>query len=271
VSRQCELLGISRGAYYYLEDSDREEADVEMLKKIRAVLEQLPFYGYRKVARQLQKEDTSVTEKQIRRIMKRFGLQAIFPGVNLSKARIENKKYPYLLSGRVMRYPNEVWSTDLTYIKVDKGFVYVMAIIDWYSRKVLNWQVFTTMDAGQCAILLEDTISQYGCPALFNTDQGSQFTSDSFLEVLLKNEIRISMDGKNRALDNIFIERLWRSLKYEDIYLNRYETVLELKRGLMNYFHFYNTQRFHQSLDYNVPDEIYQSFQTANTVLKVAG
>ena len=174
------------------------------------------------------------------------------------------------MSGRFIRYPNEVWSTDLTYIKVGKGFVYVMAIIDWYSRKVLNCQVFTTMDAAQCALLLEDTIAQFGCPALFNTDQGCQCTAEVFTAVLLQNRIRISMDGKHRALDNIFIERFWRSLKYEDIYLKRYETVPAVKRGLTKYFHFYNTGRFHQSLEYSVPDDVYQSFQTAQAGLKTA-
>ena len=218
------------GVYYYREDPNREEADLKILQEIRSVLEQYPFYGYRKVARQLQKEDKSVTEKQTRRIIRRSGLQAVYPLLNRSKARSEHKKYPYLLSGRFIRYPNEVGSTDLTSIKVDKGFVYGMAIIDWYSRKVLNWQVF--IDVAHCALLLEDTIAQFGGPALFNTDQGCQCTADVFTTVLLQNRIQISMDGKNRALDNVFIERFWRSLKYEDIYLKRYETVTELKRGL---------------------------------------
>jgi putative transposase len=203
------------------------------LKEIRAVLELRPFYGYRKVAREMAKTDKSVTEKQIRRIMRRFGLRAVFPGRNLSRARTEHKKYPYLLEGKVIRYPNQVWSTDLTYIKIGKGFVYLMAIIDLYSRKTLCWRTFSTMDAAQYAALLEEAIVQYGCPAIFNTDQGSQFTSDVWIDVLAKNGIQISMDGKNRALDNIFIERLWRSVKYEDMYLNRRNSFLSFSVSML--------------------------------------
>ena len=161
----------------------------------------------------------------------------------------------------LIRYPNQVWSTDITYIKLPTGNVYLMAIIDWFSRKVLSWRVFNTMDAMQYANLLRETIEEYGCPAIFNTDQGSQFTSDVFIKALEDYDIQVSMDGKDRALDNIRIERLWRSLKYEDIYLKRYETMKDLKSGISAYFNFYNTARFHQSLDYNVPDEINKCFQ----------
>ena len=154
-----------------------------------------------------------------------------------------------------------LWSTDITYLRMPAGNVYLMAIIDWYSRKVLSWRVFNTMDAAQCANLLRKTIEEYGCPAIFNTDQGSQFTSNVFLQVLADNYIQVSMDGTGRALDNIRIERLWRSLKYEDIYLKRYENMRELKSGVDAYFTFYNRARFHQSLDYSVPDEMYESFQ----------
>lgn len=164
--------------------------------------------------------------------MRRFGITAVFPGKNLSKACKYHKKYPYLLRNKVIRYPNQVWSTDITYIKLPTGNVYLMAIIDWFSRKVLSWRVFNTMDALQYANLLRETIEEYGCPAIFNTDQGSQFTSDVFIKVLVDYDIQISMDGKERALDNIRIERLWRSLKYEDIYLKRYETMKELKEGM---------------------------------------
>jgi putative transposase len=172
----------------------------------------------------MREKGTMITNKQVRRIMARSGLCAVFPGKNLSKARAENAKYPYLLTGKVIRYPNQVWATDLTYIKVARGFVYLMAILDLYSRKVLSWQVFLTLEAAQCVELLKDTIARYGSPAIFNTDQGSQFTSDAFVNVLLSNSIRVStmfcetklaLDGKNRALDSIFVERLWRSLKYE--------------------------------------------------------
>lgn len=202
--------------------------------------------------------------------MRRFGITAVFPGKNLSKACKYHKKYPYLLKNKVIRYPNQVCSTDITYIKLPTGNVYLMAIIDWFSRKVLSWRVFNTMDAPQYANLPRETIEEYGCPAIFNTDQGSQFTSDVFIKVLVDYDIQISMDGKDRALDNIRIERLWRSLKYEDIYLKRYETMKELKAGINAYFNLYNTARFHQSLDYNVPDEMYKCFQYNELEIKRA-
>ena len=183
------------------------------------------------------------------------------PNKKSEETRKQEEEKDSLLKNKVIRYPNQVWSTDITYIKLPTGNVYLMAIIDWFSRKVLSWRVFNTMDALQYANLLRETIEEYGCPAIFNTDQGSQFTSDVFIKVLVDYDIQISMDGKERALDNIRIERLWRSLKYEDIYLKRYETMKELKEGINAYFNFYNTARFHQSLDYNVPDEMYKCFQ----------
>ena len=183
------------------------------------------------------------------------------PNKKSEETRKQEEEKDSLLKNKVIRYPNQVWSTDITYIKLPTGNVYLMAIIDWFSRKVLSWRVFNTMDALQYANLLRETIEEYGCPAIFNTDQGSQFTSDVFIKVLVDYDIQISMDGKDRALDNIRIERLWRSLKYEDIYLKRYETMKDLKAGVDAYFNFYNTARFHQSLDYNVPDEMYKCFQ----------
>lgn len=229
--------------------------------KIKEVQIKYPFYGYRRIWREINKDGGDTTETTVRRVMRRFGIRAIFPGKNLSKACKYHKNYPYLLKNKVIRYPNQVWSTDITYIKLPTGNVYLMAIIDWFSRKVLSWRVFNTMDALQYANLLRETIEEYGCPAIFNTDQGSQFTSDAFIKVLVDYDIQISMDGRDRALDNIRIERLWRSLKYEDIYLKRYETMKDLKAGIDAYFNFYNTARFHQSLDYNVPDEMYKCFQ----------
>lgn len=205
--------------------------DFELLKQIKAIQLEHPEKGYRKIWREIKRQGEEATEKQIRRVMNRFGLMALFPGKNLSKSCKRHKKYPYLLKNKSIRYPNQVWSTDITYIKLPSGNVYLMAIIDSYSRKVLSWQVFNMMDAGQYARLLRDTIEQYGCPAIFNTDQGAQFTSDVFTSVLIEYGIEISMDGRGRALDNILIERLWRSLKYEDIYLKYYETMGELKEG----------------------------------------
>ena len=261
ISRQCKLLGISRSQYYYEPHTEQEQKDFDLLVKIKEVQIEHPYYGYRKIWREINKHGGNTTETTVHRVMRRFGITAIFPGRNLSKACRYHKKYPYLLKNKVIRYPNQVWSTDITYIKLPTGNVYLMAIIDWFSRKVLSWRVFNSMDALQYANLLRETIEEYGCPAIFNTDQGSQFTSDVFIKVLEDYDIQISMDGKDRALDNIRIERLWRSLKYEDIYLKRYETMKDLKAGIDAYFNFYNTARFHQSLDYNVPDEMYKCFQ----------
>ena len=261
ISRQCGLLGISRSRYYYKPYSSQDEKDFNLFVKIKEVQAEHPYYGYRRLWREINKNGGDTTETTVRRLMRRFGITAIFPGKNISKASKYHKKYPYLLRNKVIRYPNQVWSTDITYIKLPHGNVYLMAIIDWFSRKVLSWRVFNTMDALQYANLLEETIEEYGCPAIFNTDQGCQFTADCFLKVLEDHDVQISMDGKDRALDNIRIERLWRSLKYEDIYLKRYENMKELKEGINAYFNFYNTMRFHQSLDYNVPDEMYKCFQ----------
>ena len=186
-------------------------------------------------------------------------MRAIYAGKRTSIPGKGHKKYPYLLRGKAIWLPNQVWATDITYIRLSGGYVYLVAIIDLYSRKVLAWRISNTMDAEFCVSALEEAIAIWGVPAIFNTDQGSQFTSDAFVEALESKGIRISMDGKNRALDNIFVERFWRTLKYEDIYLKDYETMSELKLGLRRYFEFYNSERFHAALDYATPNEIYAS------------
>jgi putative transposase len=191
--------------------------------------------------------------------MKRAGLRAIYPGKRTSMPAKHHKKYPYLLRGKGIWLPNQVWATDITYIKLAGGDVYLAAIIDIYSRKILAWRVSNTLDAEFCIAALEEAIILYGIPAIFNTDQGCQFTSDAFIAVLESNGIQISMDGVNRALDNIFIERFWRTLKYEDIYLNDYRTAIELKAGMKRYMDFYNGERFHASQDYQTPNEVYLS------------
>jgi len=227
------------------------------LKAILEVLGRRPFYGYRKVAREL--ADLGVTRKQVRRIMKRAGLRALYPGKRTSVPAKYHKKYPYLLRGKAIWLPNQVWATDITYIKLSGGVVYLAAIIDLYSRKILTWRISNTLDAEFCVAALEEAIALYGIPAIFNTDQGCQFTSDAFIAVLEGHHIEVSMDGVNRALDNIFIERFWRSLKYEDIYLNDYRTMIELKAGVKRYMEFYNGERFHASHDYQTPNEVYES------------
>lgn len=270
ITAQCEALDISRSSAYYTEQHTKHDHDVATLLLVRNVLSLRPFYGYRKVALEISKSYIPVTGKQIRRIMAKAGLKAIYPGLNLSKSRQEHMKYPYLLAGKEIRYPNQVWATDITYIKTAYGHMYLLAIIDVFSRKVLNWILTNSLDAQLFANCLRETMDCYGVPAILNTDQGCQFTSECWTKVLLDAGVRISMDGKNRALDNIYIERLWRSLKYEDIYIKHYETVKELKAGIAKYFRFYNEERFHQSLEYRTPDEMYESFQAVGLATSVA-
>ncbi len=230
---------------------------MKLVKLIVPVYTDYPFYGYRKIAKVLEKH--GITRKQVRRIMQSLGLKAIVPRPNTSKRNKEHKIYPYLLKNKLISFPNQVWATDITYIKVNGGYVYLAAILDLFSRKVLSWRLSNTMETSFCIEALEEALHKYGCPAIFNTDQGSQFTSEAFTGVLKKHDIRISMDSKGRALDNIYVERLWRSFKYEDLYIKNYENMAELKKGVKKYFHFYNTERFHQSLNYETPSEIYHS------------
>ncbi len=260
MKKQCELLGISRTAYYYQPRNEGEDKDITDLKLILKVLQKMPFYGYRKVSMKLIKGHPEMSVKRVRRIMRRFGIRAIYAKRWLSKASKEHKKYPYLLKGKVIRYPNQVWASDITYLCIPGGKVYLVVILDLYSRKILSWRLSNTPNADFCVDALEEAIERYGELAIFNTDQGNQFTSERFTNVLKSHQIEISMDGKGRALDNIYVERLWRSLKYEDIYLKSYETMKELKEGIKRYFRFYNTERFHQSLEYLTPEVMYQSF-----------
>lgn len=231
-----------------------------MLKcEIKQEYLQHPFYGYRKIFRALNDKGFSVTPKKIRRLMSKMGLSAIYPKPNLSKPGKGHKIYPYLLRDMEVEYINQVWATDITYIKQNGAYVYLVAILDLYSRRVLAWRLSNTQDASFCVEALREAIEIYGTPEIFNTDQGSQFTSDAFISELKKNHIKISMDGKGRALDNVYVERLWRSLKYENIFLNDYRNLKELKGGVKLYFEFYNTERYHQSLNYQTPDEVYFS------------
>lgn len=270
ISKQCELLNISRATYYYEYRESQAEADLEDLKRILEVLREIPFYGYRKISQALMPDHPHLTRKRVRRIMRRFGLRALYAKRSLSTARKEHKKYPYLLRGKEIRYPNQVWASDLTYLRLPGGFVYLVVILDLFSRKVLSWKLSNSMDPGFCVAALEEAIERYGEPAIFNTDQGSQFTSEAFISVLKRHSIEISMDGKGRALDNVYVERLWRSLKYEDIYLKSYETMSQMADGIDRYFEFYNSKRFHQSLDYRTPDEMYESFVPENRLPLVA-
>lgn len=260
--KQCKLLCINRSCVYYSPKGDSEEVlEVMLLLDKQYLL--TPLYGYRKLTVLLQNKGFKVNDKRVRKLMKRINWRTIYREPRTTIAIKEHKKYPYLLKGLEIANKNHVWATDITYIPMEKGFMYLCAIIDLHTRYVLNWSVSNTMNADWCAEVLEETIEKHGVPEIFNTDQGSQYTSDVHTNVLLSNGIKISMDGKGRAIDNIFIERLWRTVKYENVYLQAYSDGISLRKGLKNYFEFYNEERFHQSLDYVTPYEAYYKKEAA--------
>ena len=258
VSRQCELIGLPRSSFYREKSLGREsEENLRFMRLIDEEYTRHPFYGSRKICVWLRQLGYSINRKRVQRLMRVMGIQSIAPRPNTSKKHKAHPIYPYLLSNMQINKPNMVWCTDLTYIRLKHGFVYLVAVMDWYSRKVLSWEISNTMDDSFCVSALERAIRLHGRPQIFNTDQGSQFTGGDFTDVLKKHDIKISMDGKGRWVDNVFIEQLWRSVKYEDIYIKDYETVDALQKGLKTYFHFYNEQRPHQSFDYQTPNEMY--------------
>jgi len=261
ISRQCELFGLSRSSFYY-EPAVVGDYNLLLMRLIDEQYTQTPFYGIRRMTACLRALGHGVNRKRIGRLMRLMGLEAIYPKPNLSRATgNESIKYPYLLKGLVIQKPNHVWSTDITYIRLKQGFVYLVAVIDWFSRYVLSWEISNSLDTYFCLSAL-DKAFQKGVPEIFNSDQGSQFTSESFINSLQTSGTRISWDGRGRALDNIFVERLWRSVKYEDVYLKDYANVPEAIKGINRYFKFYNTQRPHQSLGYKTPEQVYFSNKT---------
>lgn len=255
IRQQCKLLDIPRSSYYY-QPVSISEYTLKVMNEIDMMYTKYPFYGSRKITVELRKKGYQVNIKRVKRLMKKMGIRAIYPEPNTSCPNKNHHIYPYLLKGITISYPNHVWSTDITYLRLKKGFLYLVAIIDWYSRYVLSWELSNTIDTFFCVTALEEAL-EITKPDIFNSDQGAQFTSNKFLRILLDQDIKISMDSKGRALDNIFVERLWRTVKYEDIYLKNYETVHEIYRGLKEYFYFYNYSRPHQSLRYKTPSEIY--------------
>ena len=260
LKRQCVLAGVSRATVYARRQPKVvDESDPLLLGLIDQEYTRHPFYGSRKMVVYLGKCGHSVNRKRVQRLMRSLGLAGMAPGPNTSRAHPRHKVYPYLLRGVAVDRPNQVWSTDITYIRLAKGFVYLVAIIDWYSRQVLSWRISNTMEAAFCVDCLEDALRNYGRPEIFNTDQGSQFTSEAFTGVLKRAGVVISMDGRGRAFDNIFVERLWRSVKHEDVYLNGYSTMGDLMLGLTKYFAFYNEERPHQSLCNQTPQAVYRS------------
>lgn len=257
MARQCELLDLARSSWYY-KPVAVDPYELHLMKLIDAQYTQTPFYGIRRMTAWLRTQGEAVNHKRVARLMRQMGIAAIYPRPRTTVAADNGRRYPYLLKGLTIDEPNLVWSTDITYIRLAKGFVYLVAIIDWYSRYVLSWQLSNTMDVHFCLVALEQAL-QIGQPQIFNSDQGSQFTSQAFTSYLESRDIQISQDGKGRAFDNIFIERLWRSVKYEEVYLKDYSTVAVAIEGLGNYFEFYNHQRLHQALDYQVPAAVHFS------------
>jgi len=255
VYRQCELIGLVRSSYYYKPRYFRSD-DLKVMRLIDEQYTKTPFYGIRRITAVLRRLGHITNHKKVARLMRVMGLEAIYPKPRLSKSNKEHNKYPYLLKGMSIEKPNQVWSSDITYIRLIHGFVYLVAIMDWFSRYVLSWAVSNTLDVYFCLEALEKALKT-NRPKIFNSDQGSQFTSDSFTSLLLENGIQISMDGRGRVYDNIFVERLWRTVKYEDVYLKDYSDMRDVKAGLSNYFEFYNHERIHQALDNKTPGEIY--------------
>ncbi len=268
---QCRLLGITRSNIYYLRKERSPERDAHLRLAIDMQFMKDPC-GVKKMRRYLKRSDYDVGEKLVRRLMRSMSLIAIYPRKGLSGKHPEHKIYPYLLRGMEITRPNQVWAADITYVPLGKGFCYLVAIMDWYSRRVLSWRISNTPDADFCVEALNEALQLFGKPDIFNTDQGSQFTSLKFTGVLLENGIAISMDGRGRVFDNIFIERLWRTVKYQNIYVQGYETISEVREGLGIYFWHYNTERIHQGLDYKTPEEVYAGidFQPKKLHLKIA-
>lgn len=261
VRRQCELLSLSRSGLFYapLPVSPEDQA---VMNRIDEIYTKWPFYGARRMSRELKSCGFFVGRKRAGRLMRFMGLEAIFPKRNTSKPHPGHPVYPYLLRGVNLTRTNQVWSMDITYIRLRQGFVYLAAVIDWKSRYVLSWKISNTLTSDFCVEALKEALG-YGTPEIFNTDQGSQFTCEEFVNVLKDRGIQISMDGRGRALDNIFVERLWRSVKYENVYLKGYETIPDAAEGLKEYFNFYNMQRHHQSLDYKTPWLVYSGLEVA--------
>ena len=257
VARQCQLLGLPRSSFYY-RPLEPDPFCLEIMHALDRLYTRYPFYGVRRLRQALRQEGYAVNHKRVHRLMQVMGLQAIYPRRSLSAGGEAHRVYPYLLRDRKIDRPDQVWASDITYLPLLHGFVYLVAIMDWFSRYVLSWRIANTLDTAFCLEALEEALAQ-GRPEMFNTDQGSQFASADFTQRVERAGVRMSMDGRGRCWDNIFIERLWRSLKYEDIYLKGYETAPEIRHGVDRYFDFYNQDRFHQALGYATPVQVYRA------------
>jgi putative transposase len=258
IVRQCELLGITRSTFYR-EPAPETEANLTLMRLIDEQFLETPWYGSRQMVRHLARQGHSVGRERVRRLMAKMGLAAIYQRPRTTVPHPEHRIYPYLLRDVIVDRPNQVWCTDITYIPMRRGFLYLVAIMDWATRKVLSWRVSNTMDVDFCLEALEEALARFGRPEIFNSDQGSQFTCLDFTRILLAAGVRISMDGRGRWMDNVFIERLWRSLKYECVYLHAFETGSELRAGLTWWIEYYNGRRPHSSLAGQTPDEVYST------------
>jgi putative transposase len=256
IAKQAKALGISRGSIYYL-PRPVSAADLAVMRRMDELHLDYPFAGSRMLRDLLHAEGVKIGRRHVSTLMKRMGIEAIYRKPNTSKPAPGHKIYPYLLGKMQVRRPNQVWAMDITYVPMAHGFVYLAAVVDWFSRKILSHRVSITMEADFCIEALEEALIQHGKPEIINTDQGSQFTSTAFTDILLKAGVKISMDGKGSWCDNVFVERLWRSIKYEEVYLKAYETVTEARASIGHYVHFYNSRRPHSSLDRKTPDQAY--------------
>ena len=256
IAKQCDLLSINKSTYYY-KQRGLTERDLEIMKMIDEIYTEHPYFGARRMSKHLEPHGIVIGRKAVSRYYRIMAIETVYPRMNLSKRNQAHKIYPYLLSGVDITKINQVWSTDITYIRMAQGFVYLVAVIDWFSRYILSWKISISLEADFCIEAVEEAIEKYGQPEIFNTDQGTQFTSKKFLSVLIDHKIKISMDGKGRALDNVFIERFWRSLKQEKIYMIILNTVMEAKNAISDYMSFYNEKRMHQSLEYLTPEQMY--------------
>ena len=256
IARQCRVLNIRRSSFYYRSKPVKAE-DLELMRLIDEQYLKTPIWGSRSMRNHLRRLGYKINRKRVQRLMRLMGLEAIYPKPRTSRPHPDHKVYPYLLRDLSIETPNQVWAADITYIPMSRGFMYLVAVMDWHSRKVLSWRLSNTMEADFCVEALQEAIGRYGCPEIFNTDQGAQFTSEAFTTVLKENGIAISMDGRGRVQDNIFIERLWWTLKHHYLYLRSFANGSELRAGLREWFSFYNQERFHQSLDGKTPDEVY--------------
>lgn len=257
LSKQCELLSLNRSSIYYQEKLTNRKYDDDLLKQINCIYEEMPFYGYRRTYHELINNGYKVGINSVRKLRNHLRLETFYPKLKTTRVNKQHKKYPYLLNDLEITRSNQVWATDITYIPMHNGFMYNVSIIDIYSRKILSYRTSNTMDVDFCIDALNDALRNYPQPEIFNSDQGSQFTSNKFTKILLEKGIKISMDGKGRALDNVYIERFFRTLKYENIFLHNYENASSVKLGINNFMCFYNTKRLHSSLEYKTPDEMY--------------